>query len=130
MPPKPAQQKETETKSGHTNFLPRCRCTNEQRRLIEQKAAQAGLTLSEYQRRMLLDGAVITPRPLVDIGLVRALDELAVQINKIGHNINQIAHVANIRMDVGQGRYEQEYQSLQSRLTRLDHLLFTLENGS
>ncbi len=130
MSPEHIQQKENKEKIAHTNFLPRCRCTDEQRRIIENKATKAGVSLSEYQRRMLLEGAVITPRPLVDMNLIRKLDELAVQINKIGNNINQIAHVANIHMDINDGMFEQAYLPLQSRLNRLDELLDILENGS
>jgi hypothetical protein len=72
-----------------TAFLPRARCTKKERLAIENKAAQAGVSLSEYQRRALLDCAIITRTPIVDVRAVVALGH-------IGNNLNQLIRKEHI----------------------------------
>ena len=61
---------------------------NEARR-IEERAMEAGLSLSAYNRTLALEGAIIQPAPLADRELVHAL-------SRIGNNLNQIARSVNI----------------------------------
>ena len=62
---------------------------------VETAAAGAGLTIASYARLRLVD----TPhtrsrrRPLVDVA---ALARTLGQLNKVGSNINQIAHAINL----------------------------------
>jgi hypothetical protein len=68
--------------------------TVEERTAAEAKAARAGLSLSGYARACLLgdSGPRAVRRPPLEIQLFgKAIAEL----NKIGSNINQVAHAAN-----------------------------------
>ena len=65
-----------------TRRLPHVRCTEGEYARIVSKAAQAGLTQSEYIRRMALDGQVVIRQGKTDF-------ETASQLRRIGVNINQ-----------------------------------------
>lgn len=69
--------------------------TPEERARVEDMAALAGLSLSSYARACVLGdhGPRAQRRPQVDIQhFAKAIAEL----NKIGSNVNQIAHAANL----------------------------------
>ena len=67
------------------------RCSLAERRAIEQRADEAGLTVSEFVRtRCTADPQ--GPTIVVD---VESLRELYIGLRKIGGNLNQIAHVLN-----------------------------------
>jgi len=58
--------------------------------MIQDRMKRCGYSdYSEYSRRMLIDGGIL----VVDDS--KEIKELTYEINKIGVNINQIAHVAN-----------------------------------
>ena len=65
-----------------TRRLPHVRCTEGEYARIVSRAAQAGLTQSEYVRRMALDGEVVIRQSTSDF-------EVANQLRRIGVNINQ-----------------------------------------
>lgn len=69
----------------------RVRLTPDERAHIEARAAQAGLPLSEFARRAIT-GAKIAPPPTGEAVPPALLAELG----RIGNNVNQIAHAANI----------------------------------
>lgn len=63
--------------------LPPVRCTEAEKQEIKQKAAQAGLSLTEYIRKMVLHGKItIRQHKSVD-------PEVFFQIRKLGINLNQ-----------------------------------------
>ncbi|MFC6792977.1 plasmid mobilization relaxosome protein MobC [Methylobacterium komagatae] len=64
-------------------WLPAARVTARERQAIEEKAARAGLDMSEFVRRAAL-GQTVRPRPTADA------DRLLVELNRIGNNLNQI----------------------------------------
>ena len=103
-------QKKQEDK--RTSHLPRTRCTLEERAAIQAKAAQAGLTLSEYQRQACLETAVLAKEPLADVRLIR-------ELNAIGVNLNQLTRKTHIHED-----YDAVH--LRALLSRLDGLLTAL----
>ncbi|TIQ08754.1 MAG: MobC family plasmid mobilization relaxosome protein [Mesorhizobium sp.] len=66
-----------------------CRLTSAERLAIEQAALRAGLSASEYMRRLLLAGKVIVREN-------RRLDHATYdQLRRIGVNLNQLTRVAN-----------------------------------
>lgn len=71
-----------------TRRLPHVRCTQSEHDMIKAKAAQTGLALSEFVRRMTLDGQVTVQQSPYDFHTVD-------QLRRIGINLNQIARVAN-----------------------------------
>jgi len=69
-------------KERRSKVLPPCRVSEEERETIKAKAKETGLSLSEYQRRACLDGAVITKEPIADTKLV-------LELIREGRNFNQ-----------------------------------------
>lgn len=63
-------------------------CTNTERLSIERAATENHMCISGYMRKMALEGFVIQ----VDFA---ELKNLIYEINRIGNNINQIAHKVN-----------------------------------
>ena len=55
---------------------------------VKNRSKKAGLTLTEYQRQMLLNGQVVERMNTEQMGLYR-------QLAGMGNNINQLAHQAN-----------------------------------
>jgi hypothetical protein len=74
---------------SRTAHLPRTRCTQAERDAIERKAGEAGLSLSEYQRRACLSGVVVVRNS-------PAYGHTLRELSAIGNNLNQIARKANI----------------------------------
>lgn len=63
--------------------------------MIKQRMDRCGYdNIGEYARRMMIDGGILV------IDDSKELKEFTYEINKIGVNINQIAHVANINNSV------------------------------
>ncbi len=62
--------------------LPSGRCTFNDLEIIKTKAAQSGLSVSEYMRSMCVNGVVNARTPKADI-------ELITQLRLIGVNLNQ-----------------------------------------
>ena len=73
-----------ERKNGVLIYL-----SGNERKQLDKQAEIAGLTMSQLIRKLIM-GADIQPRPPDE------LPKLLREINYIGHNINQIAHKANI----------------------------------
>jgi hypothetical protein len=65
------------------------RLTDEDQARIRANAQKAGLRLSEYVRRVAVDGQVVVRRETA-YGM-----SLAFQLRKIGVNLNQLARAAN-----------------------------------
>lgn len=77
------------TYTHHINL----RLTDIQYDFISEAAAQAGLTLSEYIRRQLMDGKVIAKYEIV--ADVPEIKRITAELGKIGSNLNQIARYFN-----------------------------------
>lgn len=93
--------------------------TKEEKEMIELKMKQLGTeNTSAYLRKMAIDGYVIKKD-------YSELKDLAVQMSKIGTNINQIAHKVNATSSI----YKSEITELQNRMDELWQLLkSTLSN--
>ena len=68
--------------------LPNLRVTAAERAEIERRAEEAGLTLVEYCRHAIFKTKIPPRRASVDQALL-------VELNRIGVNLNQIAHAVN-----------------------------------
>lgn len=68
--------------------LPNLRVTASERVLIEERAAAAGLTLVEYCRRAIFRTRIAPRRGTTEQALL-------VELNRVGVNLNQIAHKVN-----------------------------------
>lgn len=80
------------TKNEHekkTASLPSVRVTTAERVHVEEQAQAAGLSLSEYIYSRVT-GHVVTPRTS------KLEASMLVELNRIGVNLNQIAHARNI----------------------------------
>lgn len=67
-------------KMSHT--LPAVRCTKEEKKLITDNSRKAGISASEYIRRMVFNGKVVIRESPFDF-------ETAHQLKKLGVNLNQ-----------------------------------------
>ena len=102
-------KKQTDQTRSHTV---RARVTPDERTSIEQQAANAGLSLTEYVRRRVL-GHRINPRP------ARVDFELVNQLRKIGVNLNQ-----QTRRLHETGQVPDELRRLWGKFERLTDILF------
>ena len=92
-----------------SSYLPPPRVTERERAAIEDRAAQAGLSLSDYMRQMALSGHVIVREPMADNRLIYAL-------LGIGRNLNQLTKKVHIF-----GEYDAAL--MRSVLRKIDSLL-------
>ncbi len=69
------------------------RLSEEDLKVIEEKAKTAGLSVSEYIRKSALQGYVVVKN-------VEQYNNLYYEINKIGTNINQAVKLANVVQSV------------------------------
>lgn len=72
--------KDEATRLSHT--LPPVRCTAEEKKQIQTKSDELGLSISEYVRQMVLNGQIIIKHSKADF-------ELTQQLRKLGVNLNQ-----------------------------------------
>ncbi|MBC2037205.1 MobC family plasmid mobilization relaxosome protein [Listeria booriae] len=71
------------------------RVNEEEKNFIDIKMEEANISNREaYLRKMAIDGAIITSN-------FEETKKLIFELNKIGTNINQIAHIANSNADIG-----------------------------
>ncbi len=72
-----------------TSRLPAIRLTDAERQLLEEKAAQSGLSFSEWVR------AELTAAPVRASKADPALPRLLTELNRVGVNLNQLAASMN-----------------------------------
>ena len=86
--------------------------TNEERALIEQKMALAGVrNMSAYIRKMCIDGYIVQLQ-------IKELDECAKLLRYTSNNVNQIAR----RVNAGGGVYPDEVDEICGKLTEVGGL--------
>jgi len=97
----------TPEQSRRRRFQYGVRVSEQERAALEERAGASGVTVA----RLLVDAALQRPLPparaavgaeeLVAVDrAVGLLDDLIAELGRIGNNINQLAHVANISGDV------------------------------
>lgn len=102
--------KDDATKLSHS--LPSVRCTEAEKELISNNAQRAGITVTEYIRRMALKGRIIIKESNTNLETVH-------QIRKLGVNLNQQTRKLNAT-----GVMPVELKSLWVKLDAvLDHML-------
>ena len=69
--------------------LPAPRLTSDELAFVEAQATAAGLDMAEFVRRRVLGRRVAAARAVAD-------DRLLLEINRIGVNLNQLAHAAHL----------------------------------
>lgn len=92
------------------NYRPPIRLNENETEIFLKKVEKSKLTIQEYGLKSLLDK---------DIIVVEGILELAMQIQKIGVNINQIVHLANADQKVS----ENEIRNLSNKLKEVMKLL-------
>ena len=102
-----------------TDFLPRTRCTKPERLSIEAKAREAGLSLSEFQRRACLNALVVVQNEKQRADVLR-------QLAAIGNNLNQLARKSHIQGGLRAATDER----LHGALAALEGLLDEVADGS
>ena len=86
--------------------------TDEERALIEQKMALAGVrNMSGYIRKMCIDGYIVQLQ-------IKELDECAKLLRYTSNNVNQIAR----RVNSGGGVYPDEVDEITAKLTEASGL--------
>lgn len=86
-------------KENKTEVLPPCRVTKSERVLIKEKAAEAGLSLSEYERQALIDSVIVKPQNVLDVNTVMKLSEIGSSLKyiaPISNNLNQLVRKTHI----------------------------------
>lgn len=99
--------------------LPGARCSEAEFIIIKERANKLGLSVSEYIRRMALNGKVTIKQSQ---GLGSSF-ELVQQLKKIGTNVNQIAKNLNIFGDPVTADQKRVWLKLEKVL---DNLLTTM----
>lgn len=84
VPSLPMSARNVSRKEPRSRVLPPLRVSEAEREGISLRAAEAGLSVSEFLRRAALNGAIVPRRPLADAQLMLALAQ-------VGNNLNQIA---------------------------------------
>lgn len=69
--------------------LPPIRCSEEERQTIRERAAAARMTQSEYLRTMAVSGRIVMKESKADTALI-------FQLQRVGVNLNQIAHTMHM----------------------------------
>lgn len=80
------QKSETDKR---TERLPHVRCTKGEKATIASKAAQAGMSVSDYIRKMAIEGEVVVRESQTDFALVDQLRRIGVNINQITQRLHQ-----------------------------------------
>lgn len=87
------------------------RLTEQEHKRLKTNAAACALKMEPYIRKLIM-GNIIRPRPPDEY--VRLLRE----INAIGNNINQIAHIANAEQHISESKIN-EVLHLQNEIMRM-----------
>ena len=86
-----ARRSKADAGERRTSFLG-VQLTPTERAILEQRAATTGLSLSEFARIVLLSDLKAPAPSARDPQAIRAL---AVEITRVGNNVNQLAKIAN-----------------------------------
>ena len=86
-----ARRKKTSTDERYSEFLG-IQLRPSQRRMIEDSAAAAGLSLADYARGRLAGNPIFEARSRPDAAAIRAL---AAEVTRVGNNLNRLARIAS-----------------------------------
>lgn len=108
-------RKKQHKKTLRSQVLPPVRVSEQERHSIKSRAMESGLSVSEYQRRALLDCVIVVQDNLVDINAVR-------QLSAIGNNLNQLTRKAHIHDEI-------DREHLNDILKTIDTIIMGIING-
>lgn len=94
----------------------RFRCSPDEKELFLKKS-EMYKSFSHYVRKNLLEkerGEVVPP-----VEMIRMIDNLVFELNRVGNNINQIAKYINQRKEINDA-IMQEYKSLLNNLVEIE----------
>lgn len=77
--------------------LPRTRVSATELRIFKDRANNAGLSLSDFTRMAVLDGAVVVRENAFDVRAITELSRVSQQLVAIGNNLNQLTKRAHIQ---------------------------------
>lgn len=89
------------------------RLFDEEKKILEMKAAEQGMSRTEYIRDLILFGEVKTTKKKILTD--EKFKKLLYEINRIGNNINQIAYNSNLKKSTGREEIKElseKYDSL------------------
>lgn len=93
-------------------------CTEIEKLQIEKLAAENNMNIGNYMRKMALEGYIIN----VDFS---ELKQLVYEVNRIGNNVNQIAHHVNTNKTIFKSDIEDINKQIASIWTLLRAELFS-----
>lgn len=91
------------------------RFTTDELEIIDERATKVNLKRSEYIKECIWEKSA---QPILKIDF-SSLDNLVYEINKIGVNINQIAHIANSELHI----YKSDIKYLKESMERIENKL-------
>lgn len=99
--------------------------------VIISAAAQAGLKPAAYAARAALAVAKeeVSPAPVDEKERLRMLAEARVAVNRIGNNLNQIAHVLNSEGEETTERLAAVLERVEQAVWRLDEATYAVIQG-
>ena len=106
----------TEKKGNRKKVLSPVRVSEDEKKIINDNAKKAGLSLSDYQRKACLEPIMVMKDNVID-------KKVIFQLMKIGNNLNQLTKHANIHRS-----YDSE--RLHFLLDQLEPLIFGMIDGS
>lgn len=92
--------------------LPRIRLTPGEDDAIRLRAEQAGLSVSEYVRRMAITGKIVPKESAVDVEAVR-------QLLAVGRNLNQLTRSGHIHGEIDRQALRTALRAVQDAAFRL-----------
>jgi len=104
--------KTDKTKGNRIHRLTNIRVNDEELATINQRLKETGLSTSEYQRRMCLDGQVVVRESSVNVEAVR-------QLLAIGRNLNQLVKSGHIRKQVDSQELQTTLKDVQRVVSEL-----------
>lgn len=99
----PRRQKEKIKKENRDCWIPKTRVTQTELSLVKEKAAAAGLSLSEYERQALIDSVIVKPQNILDVKAILKLSDIGNSLkllSPISNNLNQLVRKTHIHDEV------------------------------
>lgn len=105
-------ERSTATKEKRDHVMPPLRVTESEFSAIKQRAAAAGISTSEFQRRACLSGRVVVRDSSVDVDALR-------QLLAVGRNLNQLTKSGHINKTVDEAALRRTLARIEETVDRL-----------
>ena len=114
------------TDEKRDKWLPKMRVTLAELCAIKARAAQAGMSLSDFMRQTALCDHVIVREPLANIALISKLDRIATSLHANANNVNQQTKNAHIFGQIDEARLAELVAENKALNARIDAFLSEL----